>query len=80
MAEKEKMYEDEKRLFNPNAKATFYGSSDTVTGLAYDDITKELHVGTSAGRSTFQGLSRTANTTDAVGTVISASNGLVAEE
>ena len=75
-----KMYEDEKRLFNTNAKATLYGSSDTVTGLAHDDITKELHVGTSAGRSTFQGLSRTANTTNAVGVSISASNGLVADD
>jgi hypothetical protein len=75
-----KIYEDEKHLFNENAKATLYGSSDAVTALAYDDTTNLLHVGTSAGRSEFQGLCRINNTTDAVTTAISASNGLVAEQ
>jgi trimeric autotransporter adhesin len=75
-----KMYNDEKHLFQTNAKATLYGSSDAVTALAYDDDTELLHVGTSAGRSVFQGLNRVDNTTDAVGTAISASNGLVAED
>ena len=51
-----KMYNDEKHLFQENAKATLYGSSDAVTALAYDDDTELLHVGTSAGRSVFQGL------------------------
>ena len=75
-----KMYEDEKVLFQENAKATLYGSSDAVTALAYDDSTNVLHVGTSAGRSEFQGLRRINNTTEAVTTAISASNGLVAEQ
>ena len=75
-----KIYEDEKCLFHENAKATLYGSSDAVTGLAFDDTTNLLHVGTSAGRSEFQGLRRINNTTDAVTTAISASNGLVAEQ
>jgi len=75
-----KMYEDEKVLFQENAKATLYGSSDAVTALAYDDSTDLLHVGTSAGRSVFQGLRRVDNTTDAVGTAISAVNGMVVEE
>jgi len=75
-----KMYEDEKVLFQENAKATLYGSSDAVTALASDDTTNLLHVGTSAGRSEFRGLSRINNTTDAVTTAISASNGLVAEQ
>ena len=75
-----KMYEDEKHLFQENAKATLYGSSDAVTALAYDDTTNLLHVGTSAGRSEFQGLRRINNTTTAVITAISASNGLVAEQ
>ena len=74
------IYNDEKHLFATNAKATLYGSSDAVTALAYDDDTELLHVGTSAGRSEFQGLNRVNNTTDAVGTAISASNGLVAED
>jgi hypothetical protein len=75
-----KIYEDEKVLFQENAQATLYGDSDAVTALAYDDDTDLLHVGTSAGRSVFQGLRRVDNTTDAVGAAISASNGLVAED
>ena len=75
-----KMYNDEKHLFQENAKATLYGSSDAVTALAYDDDTELLHVGTSAGRSVFQGLNRVDNTTDAVGTAISASNGFIVED
>ena len=75
-----KIYEDEKHLFQENAKATLYGSSDAVTALAFDDTTNLLHVGTSAGRSEFQGLRRINNTTTAVTTAISASNGLVAEQ
>jgi len=75
-----KIYEDEKVLFQENAQATLYGSSDAVTALAHDDDTNLLHVGTSAGRSVFQGLRRVDNTTDAVGTAISASNGMVVDE
>jgi len=75
-----KIYEDEKVLFQENAQATLYGTSNAVTALAYDDDTELLHVGTSAGRSIFQGLQRMDNTTDAVGVAISASNGLVAED
>jgi hypothetical protein len=75
-----KIYEDEKPLFQENAKATLYGTSDAVKALAYDDDTGLLHVGTNHGRSVFQGLRRVDNTTDAVGTAISASNDLVVEE
>ena len=75
-----KMYNDEKHLFQENAKATLYGTSDAVTALAYDDSTELLHVGTSAGRSEFQGLNRVNNTTDAVSAAISASNGFIVEE
>jgi trimeric autotransporter adhesin len=75
-----KIYNDEKVLFQENAQATLYGSSDAVTALAYDDTTELLHVGTSQGRSVFQGLRRVDNTTSAVGAAISASNGLVAED
>ena len=76
----EKMYNDEKQLFQENAKATLYGSSDAVTALAYDDDTELLHVGTSAGRSDFQGLRRVNNTTRAIGTAISAVDGFIVEE
>lgn len=75
-----KIYRDEKPLFQEGAQATLHGTSDAVTALAYDDSTDLLHVGTSAGRSVFQGLRRVDNTTDAVGTAISASNNLVVEE
>jgi hypothetical protein len=75
-----KIYEDEKELFMENSKATLFGTSNAVTALAYDDTTKLLHVGTSSGRSDFQGLRRINNTTTAVTTAISASNGLIAEQ
>jgi hypothetical protein len=75
-----KIYEDEKVLFQSNSQATLFGSSDIVTALAYDDTTSLLHVGTSSGRSEFKGLVRVGNTTTAVTTSISASNGLVAEQ
>lgn len=75
-----KIYNDEKALFQENSKAVLYGSSDAVTAIAYDDTTKLLHVGTSSGRSDFQGLERINNTTTAVTTAISASNGLIAEQ
>jgi len=75
-----KIYQDEKSLFQENAQATLYGTSDAVTALAYDDDTKLLHAGTSSGRSVFQGLRRVSNTTDAVTTSISASNSIIVEE
>jgi trimeric autotransporter adhesin len=75
-----KIYNDEKALFQENAQATLYGSSDAVTALAHDDATDLLHVGTSAGRSVFQGLRRVENTTTAVGTAISAANNMIVEE
>ena len=74
------IYEAEKPLFQENAQATLYGTSDAVTALAHDDSTNLLHVGTSSGRSVFQGLRRVDNTTTAVGAAISASNGLVVED
>jgi hypothetical protein len=75
-----KIYEDEKVLFQDNAQATLYGASDAVTALAYDEDTDLLHVGTSAGRSIFNGLRRVGNTTTSVSTAISASGGLVVEK
>jgi len=75
-----KIYNDEKALFQENSKATLYGTSSAVTALAYDDSTRLLYAGTSSGRSDFQGLKRINNTTTAVTTAISASNGLVAEQ
>ena len=75
-----KIYEDEKKLFQPGAQCTLYGSSDTVTGLDHDSKTNLLHVGTSAGRSVFDGLVRVDNTTTPVSTAISAVNGMIVED
>ena len=75
-----KTYDDEKVLFQANAKATLYGSTDAVTALAYDDTTNLLNVGTSSGRSTFNGLRRINNTTEEVTTVISAHDGSIAQQ
>jgi len=75
-----KIYNDEKFLYQPNSQCTLHGASDVVTALAYDDTTRLLSVGTSSGRSDFQGLKRINNTTTAVTTAISASNGLIAEQ
>lgn len=75
-----KIYNDEKVLFQENAQATLYGTSDAVTALAHDPDTDLLHVGTSAGRSVFEGLRRVGNTTTSVSTAISASGGLVVEK
>ena len=75
-----KIYEDEKVLFQENAACTLYGSSDVVTALAYDEITDRLHVGTSSGRSDFQGLRRINNTTTAVTTAISAHDSFIIEQ
>ena len=75
-----KMYDDEKHFFQENAKATLYGSSDAVTALAHDELTDQLHVGTSSGRSDFQGLRRINNTTTAVTTAISAHDTFIIEQ
>ena len=75
-----KIYDDEKDLFIPNAKCSLYGSSSSITALAHDEDTDTLHVGTSGGRSDFTGLNRINNTTTAVTTAISASNGLIIEQ
>jgi hypothetical protein len=77
-----KIYEDEKFLFQENAKATLTGSSDAVTALAHDPDTNLLHVGTSGGRSVFQGLRRVEEHTGTDNqslAAISAVDGLVVE-
>tara|TARA_R110002074_G_scaffold13349_1_gene47763 strand:+ start:1527 stop:3938 length:2412 start_codon:yes stop_codon:yes gene_type:complete len=75
-----KMYDDDKHLFANEAKATLYGTSNHITGLGYDDVTKVLHVGTLSGRSDFDSLSRINSTTSGITSRISASHGVIAEE
>ena len=71
---------DESRLLQENAKCTLHGTSDIIRGLDFDETTELLHVGTSSGRSDFDGLQRINNTTTAVTTAISAYDGLIAEQ
>ncbi|WP_417257343.1 LamG-like jellyroll fold domain-containing protein [Celeribacter sp.] len=75
-----KIYEDEKHLFAEGAACTLYGASSDVKAIAADPDTGLLHVGTSDGRSVFQGLRRVDNTEDAVTTFIDAKNGMVIEQ
>lgn len=74
------MYQSEKMLFTDNSNCTLYGTSDEVTAMAHDEGTGVLHVGTSGGRSDFQGLCRINNTTTAVTTAISAHDGFIIEQ
>ena len=76
----EKMYHHEKMLFQDNAKCTLYGTSDAARAFAYDSSTKTLHVGTSNGRSDFQGLTRVNNTTRVISAAVSAVDGFIVEE
>ena len=75
----QRIYNDERKLFAPNAKCSLYGSSDDVKTMAYDKTTDVLHLGTSSGRSDFVGLNRINNTTSSTALAISAAGGLVAE-
>ncbi len=79
-AQIEKMYRDEKALFEKDAKASIYGTSNGISEMAYDNSTETLHIGTSSGRSSFQGLQRVDNTVDAITTSIAAVSGYIAEE
>ena len=75
-----RMFNDEKALFQENSKCTLYGDYDDVKGFDFDEKTKTLHVGTSSGRSDFQGLRRINNTTTAVTTDIHAYDGFIVEQ
>ena len=74
------IYQDEKKLFAPNTKCDIGSTNSYVRALEYDKDTDTLHVGTDVGRSDFNGLVRINTTSTPVTTVISASNGLIAEQ
>ena len=77
------MYDDEKFLFQENAKCALHGnpaSNDLVRALAYDEVQDTYHVATPDGRSDFRGLRRINNTTTAVTTAISAHDGFIVEQ
>ena len=81
-----RIYEDERKLFQPNAKCTLTGAphvgttSTNIKALGYDKVKDILHVGTPSGRSDFRGLNRINSTTKHITTAISASDGLIAEQ
>ena len=75
-----KMYDDERKLFAPNAKCSLYGTSEVVESIEYDKSTDILHAITNQGRSDFVGLNRINNTTTNSDRAISAAGGLVAED
>ena len=72
-----KIWSDENQLFQINAKATLYGSSDTVGTFNYEDDAQLLHAGTTSGRSSFRGLQRVSNTTTSSSGMISTGKGMV---
>jgi trimeric autotransporter adhesin len=51
-----------------------------VRAMGYDEDTELLHLGTTSGRSVFNGLRRVDNTTGSVAVAISASNNFIVEE
>jgi hypothetical protein len=63
-AQIQKIYNDEKRLFQPNAKATIYGTNRSADALGYDKYEDKLYVGNSNGISVFEGLQRVDEYTD----------------
>ena len=79
-ADIKRMYNDERKLFAPNAKCSLHGTSEQVESMAYDKSTDVLHAITNQGRSDFVGLNRINNTTKGSNTAISAAGGLIAEQ
>ena len=76
----EKIYQEERELFSDDVNCTLHGTSNDIKANCYDDATGLYHVGTSSGRSDFSGLKRINNTTTAITSSLSASNGLIAEQ
>jgi hypothetical protein len=70
-----KIYRDELQLFQPNAQCTIDGTSSAVTALAYGEESDVLQVGTSWGRSAFQGLLRVESVATSIGALTSLSAG-----
>ena len=85
-----KIYQDEAPLFTPGAKCTLTGTqtwgasgayeNHVIRAIGYDKGTDILHVGTTGGRSDFDGLVRINSTSTPVTTAIAASNGLIVEQ
>jgi len=76
----QKIYEQERHMFKPNAKTTLSGPYDNVTTCDFDDSTGNLHVGTDSSYNEFSGLIRINERLTPISSSISATNGLVAED
>jgi len=76
----QKIYRDEKQMFDGRNNVTLYGTSNNIKGMDYDSDTGLVHVGTSGGRSDFHNLCRINNTTTAVATSLAAESGLIVEQ
>ena len=75
-----KYYTQERPMFAVGAQVTIGGTDDSVYDLAYDSDTKLLHIGNGWGKSSFSGLNMVDFTSDAVGTTIAASGGMIVED
>ena len=73
------MYHQEAPLFRENAKCTLVGTDNQNLKMDFDPDTKLLHVGSTSGRSDFNGLQRINSTTNPVEIALSASGGIIAE-
>ena len=73
------MYHQEAPLFRENAKCTLVGTDYQNLKMDFDPDTKILHVGSTSGRSDFNGLQRINSTTNPVEIAVSASGGIIAE-
>jgi hypothetical protein len=76
----QKIYEQERHMFKPNAKTTLSGPYHNVTTCDFDDSTGNLHVGTDSSYNEFSGLIRINERLTPISSSISATNGLVAED
>ena len=75
-----KIYQDEWKMFRPNAKCLLASGDKNVRAIDWDNQTGKLHIGQASGRQVFEGLVKTESTTDPVYTAISAVNDYVVEE
>jgi hypothetical protein len=75
-----KIWRDEFKMFQPYSRVTIHGGDDGVRALNRDPYTQDLHVGTAAGKSVFQGLTRVSESNEPVTKFISANKGTVAED
>ena len=66
-------------MFRENAKCTLVGTDNQNLKMDFDPDTKLLHVGSTSGRSDFNGLQRINSTTNPVEIALSASGGIIAE-